>query len=1189
MEQVHQNSSVSTSAKQALRIDREQATAQLEALGQCLSHSVYIRAFLPKQDPRSALDKGRKADQLNWEQLERWQAQGYSIHLVVNGGGHKDENVKCCRAIFIEHDDLDIELQRCLWRTLELPEPTIQIQTRKSVHSYWAIEGGCDVKDWKPLQADLLAYTKADPALKNPSRVMRLAGSYHMKPGSEPLRCNIIQNSGKRHSYQELRTAIPLQQPQPSPQSQLPLLARSHKPEPHHPSPQYQRYEEILVPVPESVPLEVCLCRESRALLESGIGEGGRNTNGAKLARDLIGTANYLQTIRQQFLGDPRQLLEDYANRCTPPLPVKEVEAIWKSALKDSPTPSCQGEGVEACIRAWYWKHHVKPQQLHQTSWKSNNHHASQGFGSGKGGSSGSQPPIAAVTLRASISEILHCCETESEIASALIDLAAATGRTYNEINSLAKIIRSEGDLATEVIEAVKSFQGTLKSCRKRLDIRRYLEPALAEPLLAQATAMPTAPEYLFNTLLATSGSRIGTTARIVINPEGGYTQPCIFWTANVAHSGQAKTPPQQVVLKPLEEMEASSKQLHDIQLEDYEQDKDSDSKPPVRQRRLLNNVTTSTKIRIHQENPRGLLEYLDELVADYQRLNQYKSGKGDDLQLELSFWNGSGSNYDRHDVRLFLKRTAFSKTGTYQWDTLARLMADDVNFIASGYSARFLYCSILDAPARYLDLLSFRRADTLKEKLQWLYGELEKLPEADYLLSHEAKVLFQGWNHTLVNAEIEEVHFGLSLVYAKIESYTARIALWLHLVNALLRGEKPEPVIAGETMQHAIEIASFYLWQHKLIHAHNAPNRQLEGIFLKVQTSAEKFFAKCGKGISASFLKTRINALKSWVVEKIRSSVFKTLAASGHGRIEGEGSEMVYIPNSGAEASSEQLVGVGERLVEPPIAKNSISTDLQAPVGEIGAQAKTSMISQNSEEAITSLSFANALPPDHRTVASTGGLGVPFGDGGEAPARHCPHCEMFMGETPKTTLAHQFTNWDAETTAISDLQTVGESTNSPPTAPTAPTAPIESQRSPSAQELAALVLRCSTWVELAQAVSNNAKQLMKAASQMTQQQRTWIAELLKTHLCSHPSALSQLAWIPEKLRHVVFGQLSFTIRQISKATGSLELCWQHIAACRLIEIKTLETGMQQWTFQTPDGNSISVGELAAIASIAAI
>jgi hypothetical protein len=601
MEQVHKNSSSSTPRAHTLRIDREQATAQLEALGQSLSHAVYIRAFLPKEDPRSADDKGRKADKLNWEQLERWQAQGYGVHIVVNGDGHKDEDVKHCRAIFCEFDDRPIEDQIWFWQELELPEPTLQLQTRKSIHTYWVFTEPIAVEQWRQLQTDLLQYTGSDPALKNPSRVMRLAGSYHIKPGCEPLRCDIIHNSGKRYGYENLRTAIPVPKPPVSvPTLPLPQVSPFQTSEA---APQYQRYEDIQIPVPAAVPLEVCLSKESRALLESGVGEGERNTNGAKLARDLIGTAIYLQAIGQQFDGDPRQLLEDYANRCSPPLPAKEVQTIWKSAEKDCPTPSCQPEGVETCIRAWYWKHHIKTQQSKQATWKRNNYPSGRGFGSGNRGDGGNQPSIAAVPLSARVREVLNRYDNESEIATALMDLASATGRTYSEIHQLAKIIRSEGELADEVIEAVRSFQTTLKSCRKRLDIQRYLNKALAQALLAKAVAMPTAPEYLFNTLLASSASRIGTAARIVINPEGGYYQPCIFWTANVAHSGQAKTPPQQEVVKPLEEIEAAAKEHYDVQMEDYEQEKDSDAKPPVRQRRLLSNVTTSTKIRIHDEN----------------------------------------------------------------------------------------------------------------------------------------------------------------------------------------------------------------------------------------------------------------------------------------------------------------------------------------------------------------------------------------------------------------------------------------------------------------------------------------------------------------------------------------------------------------------------------------------------------
>ncbi|OWY69027.1 DNA primase [cyanobacterium TDX16] len=1153
MKQAQKNRSSSPSVSQKLHLDRSSAIAQLEMLGYKRGDAIYIRAFLPKEDPRYAPNTGRKADKLSWEQVERWQEQGYGIYIVVNGGGHKDEDVKKCRAIFCEFDDRPIEDQINFWQELGLPEPSMQIATRKSVHSYWVFNEPIAVEQWRELQAALIAYTASDRALKNPSRVMRLAGAFHIKPGHEPVRCDPIHSAGKCYSYQELRSAIPVTQvttsaitlsPSSVPQSQANLVTL-----------QARRFEDISIPVPASVPLEACLAKESRSLLGAGVGEGGRNDRGAKLARDLIGTANYLQSIGQSFDGDPRLLLEDYANRCSPPLPSREVETIWQSAEKDNPTPSCTPEGVDACIRGWYWKHRVKPQQ--ESTQKNSNYAAGRDFGN-TNGKDGNKPPVATITLCDRIREILNRCDSESVTATALMELASATGRTYNEIDRLARIIRAEGELATEVIEAVESFQGILKSCRKRLDIRLYLDKTLSDPLMAKAAAMPTAPEYLFNTILPSSASRIGTAARIIVNPQGGYVQPCIFWTANIAHSGQAKTPPQQVILKPLEEMEAAAKEIHDRLLEDYEATKDSDAKVPVRQRRLLNNVTTSTKIRIHDENPRGLLEYIDELVADYQRLNQYKSGKGDDLQLELSFWNGSGGNFDRHDARLFLKRVALSKTGTYQWDTLARLMgADEVNFIASGYSSRFLYCSIVDAPARFLDLLSTPNpaANELKEKLSWLYAQLEQLPETDYFLSHEAKVLFQGWNHILVNAEMEEKHFGLSLVYAKIESYTARIALWLHVVNAVLRGEKPQMTIGGRTMQHAIEIASFYLDQHKLIHAHNAPTRQPEGIFLKVQTQAEKVLKKCGKGVSASFLKSRINALKGWAVEKIRTCIFKALAASGHGRIEGEGSEMVYIPNPPTDDLPGKLVSIGGELAASPIAQTSSNSDLQASIGEIGERASSTTFSQPSSDALAS-------PPNHRKVTSTE----------DTSARHCPHREMLVGETNTTALAHQFTKSVVETPTATALDSVGDTTNSSPIAPIGQT----QQHSPTARELTEQIQLCSTWIEIARLAKENTDTLVKAAKEMTAQQRQGLTRLLSEHLCQSPIHLTQLLWVPQKLRQRTLERLQFTIRRIASVAGNvLDLGWESISGCKLEKIGQIEMPGEAWLFTTPNGTHV--------------
>ena len=794
---------------------------------------------------------------------------------------------------------------------------------------------------------------------------MRLAGAWHISINEmgQPIynQSRLVSASGHKYTYEQLRKAIP----SPSEQGigcgvsrgfQAPELGsgdsplgvgkdRSRQSERGAPDQLPRHPDQIQIPVSASIPLEQCLAKESRWLLDHGVSQGGRNSNGAKLALDLIGTYHYLQTLGQSVEGVPRQLLEEYAVRCTPPLPAVEVESIWKSASRSNPNPSCTAEGVEACIRGWYWREVVKPSQAKRSNNASSRHRSN--YHNNNNGNHSNTHSTPTLNLSDRLRQIVTSEATESEQHMALMDLAEAVGRPYRDIEKLAGIIRSERDLDDEVIEALAPLKQNLTNYRQRLDLNRYLHPTLAKSLIATATAMPTAPEYLFTTLLSASASVIGTASKVIISAEGGYTQPCIFWTGNVSHSGQMKTPPQQVIIDPLIKAEAEAYETYQEEKTDYEREKNSEQAPPTRKRHLVNNVTIPVKIRLHAENKRGLLEYIDELVSDFNRLNQYTRGKGDDLQTELGLFNGSSVNYDRSDAKLFLARTGISKTGTYQWETLARLMADEVNFTASGYASRFLLCSIPDAPPRLLNLFnSYTAVEDLQNLLAGMYEELSRLPERDYALSREAKTLFQAWNHNLVTAEMDESHFGMSLVYAKIESYTARIALWLHIINHLLGRQSAPPIISGQTMQAAIEIASFYLWQHRFIQAHNSPSRKLEGIYLKVQLQAEKLLERAGKGVNASYVKTRLNALKKWSVEKIRNNIFVPLAASGLGRTEGEGSNMIYIPfrkgnsqskNPNTPFSPQPVGGLGDELVNPPITESYAFQAVQTTVGGVG------------------------------------------------------------------------------------------------------------------------------------------------------------------------------------------------------------------------------------------------------------
>ncbi len=293
-------------------------------MGYTESDTVFFRALRTGTPGRKVSYLVRK---INHEPLQDWNTQGFGIYIVVNGGGHTDAEVKNCRAIFYEHDNLPKDKQKQLWQELNLPEPTFQVDTGgKSIHSYWVFTKPSPVEDWKTLQADLLEYSDGDRSIKNPSRLMRVPGFTHQNSGNQS---KIISQSGKRYSFEELRQSVPAQQTQTL------------------------DFSQPAVTYLDAVPLESCLSKDDRVLINSGEGEGRRNTSGAKLARGLIGTAKRLDHLGYHYRGDPRKLFDDYCSYCTPPIGSKEAKQIWKSANTDNPTATLTDDALENCIKAW--------------------------------------------------------------------------------------------------------------------------------------------------------------------------------------------------------------------------------------------------------------------------------------------------------------------------------------------------------------------------------------------------------------------------------------------------------------------------------------------------------------------------------------------------------------------------------------------------------------------------------------------------------------------------------------------------------------------------------------------------------------------------------------------------------------------------------------------------------------------
>jgi hypothetical protein len=316
--------------------DIPQAHAQLDFLGYSDGDIVYYR-IIP------SLANGQRAQKIQHKApFIPDQPEGSGLYLVVNGQGDTDQSIKTGRAFWCEWDDRPLTEQETLWDTLGFLEPTFQVKTRKSIHCYWVLQEPVPIDQWSTIQSRLLEALDGDRSIKNPSRVLRVAGSWHFKDGEEPIQCQLINATGKKYSLSEIVNAIPSNphwsdgilfvEPEPK-KSKLRLTSPTA--------------------IGDSIPLEIALAPSSRDLIAGGCSEN-RNATGAKLARDILGTEQYFISNGIAFSGDGYQLFVEFCHRCpSHDWSQKEWDGIWDKAKKSNPSPSLSSDKIETCINSY--------------------------------------------------------------------------------------------------------------------------------------------------------------------------------------------------------------------------------------------------------------------------------------------------------------------------------------------------------------------------------------------------------------------------------------------------------------------------------------------------------------------------------------------------------------------------------------------------------------------------------------------------------------------------------------------------------------------------------------------------------------------------------------------------------------------------------------------------------------------
>lgn len=131
-----------------------------------------------------------------WPQMVEAQANGYGLYIVVNEGGNNEKEITKVRALYIDADALSLP------KTWHQKPDFIVYRDAEHWHAYWCcsnIQSG----DFSRNQCQLIGYYRTDPQVHNLSRVMRLAGSLHLKDPQHPKPVTI---EILRETWEETRT-----------------------------------------------------------------------------------------------------------------------------------------------------------------------------------------------------------------------------------------------------------------------------------------------------------------------------------------------------------------------------------------------------------------------------------------------------------------------------------------------------------------------------------------------------------------------------------------------------------------------------------------------------------------------------------------------------------------------------------------------------------------------------------------------------------------------------------------------------------------------------------------------------------------------------------------------------------------------------------------------------------------------
>ena len=407
--------------------------------------------------------------------------------------------------------------------------------------------------------------------------------------------------------------------------------------------------------------------------------------------------------------------------------------------------------------------------------------------------------------------------------------------------------------------------------------------------------------EYMMASLLVAVSTAIGNAVNIRIR--GGWIRKSALYMILIGRPGTGKTPPLDFAFRPIRKHDAQAVKQFKLEMEQYNnliesnKGKKENTTPlpdkPILQRTIISDFTPEALMRALDDNHRGVVVYVDEIMGMFNAVNQYSRGQL--IEQLLTAFSGKPLDISRCSmpVPIHIEYPFINIVGTMQITRMHELI--EKGYKENGLLDRiiFVYPSSQEISDWQLDEdSSFASFEKYSNMWESIFNKVIDLPFSDndnvqsiLDFSPEAKAYFTNWRNNAIRAVNQIQDDGLvDSRVIKAPMITARLALVLQILRWAC-GEVHKDFVDIDSTKSAIALSKYFescyadIQKYMLRESIEPQKKELLDCLSATFTTADAIQAGKEVGQSErSVMYSLVNLATNKIIKKIKRGEYEKL-----------------------------------------------------------------------------------------------------------------------------------------------------------------------------------------------------------------------------------------------------------------------------------------------------------------------